>query len=167
MFVRRELNTITESGQHNLAPVAEGPFPVVKISPKTVTIQRKMSTEYISRDPVVVTPVKDTNTDVNKESQTAVEFVMERILDHKPAPFSMSPSLTLYCIQWYSHPPSQNTWELTASIPQHFIRRHVARAEIPTPDDIDVACTLSVANNRNISLREDTYTSKFNDGEVV
>lgn len=58
---------------------------------------------------MVVVTVKDTDNEANNEVQMATEFVVKRIIDHKPDPDNVSPSLILYCIRWYNHPPSQDT----------------------------------------------------------
>jgi len=55
VFVRKEYYSTTEK-KHKLAPIADGPFKVLKVDAHTVTVQVANATEKVSRDRVVEAP---------------------------------------------------------------------------------------------------------------
>lgn len=145
VFVRREIATPSEHGQHKLAPVADGPFQVIEVTDKTVVIQRQLATETISRDRVVIAPSPQAQSTPqgsphNNPSRSG-EYVVDRIISHKPASVSDAPSAFRYRVRWYNYGEEQDTWEPTANLPAHFILRYTRRHGLPRPHDITAART--------------------------
>lgn len=54
-----------------------------------------------------------------KTGNTGDEYIEERIVRHED-----DHEETKYLVRWYSYGPTENTWERSHHIPQHFIKRY-------------------------------------------
>lgn len=152
-FLRVEKSSERPGRRHKLAPVAAGPFPVIRIGEQTIIIERPSGIrEEVSIDRAEPAPIppgsipftpallraKDSTAQTGRPEPTDKDaasnlYEVERVTDHVQDPDAPAGHL-LYQVRWVRY--AEKTWETAQNLRHNMIVRYHNRHKLALPPNI-------------------------------